>query len=335
MMPAVSPVLSRRLFCVSSLIAAAVPLPARAGQAWPQRTVRLVTRPPDGARNDAMARTLAAGLARRWRQPVTVDYRPGADSTAAVETFLAARDDHALLLCPAGVWTTPPLTHADPSFDPVRDLVPVAPVVQDFIALGVTPKSGFASLGEVIDAARRSPGKLAWASASPAPHLAVSAFLKAAGSRSHLRALSHSDGIAGRSRRGAGGPRLPAAAADHRRGGGRQIRLVAVASTDRAPAAPTVQTVGEAGFPSLAMFSGHSLFGLRDMPAARRAGIADDVATTLREPAVAERLTRLGYRPRLNSPTAFHALLQRERALGSQGGAARLRRYRSAMTVTG
>lgn len=97
-----------------------------------------------------------------------------------------------------------------------------------------------------------------------------------------------------------------------------RIRLVAVASTDRAPGAPTVPTVVEAGFPSLAMASGHSLFGPRDMPATLRARIADDVGAILRGPAIAERLTRMGYRPQLDPPATFQALLQRERAHWSE-----------------
>jgi tripartite-type tricarboxylate transporter receptor subunit TctC len=75
-----------------------------------------------------------------------------------------------------------------------------------------------------------------------------------------------------------------------------------------------VPTVGEAGYPSLAIFEGHSLFGPEDMPTSRRARIADDVAAVLRDPVVAERLTRMGYRPQRESPEAFQALLQRERA---------------------
>jgi tripartite-type tricarboxylate transporter receptor subunit TctC len=107
---------------------------------------------------------------------------------------------------------------------------------------------------------------------------------------------------------------LPASGAVH----SGKVRLIAVASTERAPGAPTVPTVGEAGFASLAMFSGHSLFGARDMPAALRARIGDDVAATLRDPVVAERLMRMGYRPQFDSPAVFQALLQRERARWSE-----------------
>lgn len=77
-------------------------------------------------------------------------------------------------------------------------------------------------------------------------------------------------------------------------------------------------TVGEAGYPSLAIFDGHSLFGPSDMPPMRRLRIADDVAAVLRDPVVAERLTRMGYRPQHELPAAFQALLQRERARWTQ-----------------
>ena len=70
--------------------------------------------------------------------------------------------------------------------------------------------------------------------------------------------------------------------------------------------------------PSLAIFDGHSLFGPSDMPPMRRARIADDVAAVLRDPVVAERLTRMGYRPQHESAAAFQELLQRERAHWTQ-----------------
>jgi tripartite-type tricarboxylate transporter receptor subunit TctC len=313
---AVSHLLSRRLFCAVSLVAVGTPLraePGRAADAWPRRAVRLVARPADGSRNDAMARTLAAALSRRWRQPVVVDYRPGGDGTASVETFLAAHDDHVLLLSPTAVWTTLHLAHDPLSFDPVRDLVPLAPVVQDFIAIGVAPKLGAATLGEVVDAARRSPGQLTWTSSLHVPRLAFQALLKAEGIElTFVPCRSPTGPLADLAEGQVDLAFLPLPSTIGSAQSGR-LRLVAVASADRAPVAPEVPTVGEAGFPSLAMFSGHSLFGARDMPVTRRARIADDVAAALRDPVVAERLSRMGYRLRLDPPDTFLALLQRER----------------------
>jgi len=312
-----SRVLSRRVFCASLLTAAASPSWAealRVEQVWPRRPVRLVTRPADGARSDAMARTLAAALGRRWRQPVIVDYRVDGDGAASVEAFLAARDDHVLLLHSTSVWTTFHLKHAPLSFDPVRDLVPLAPVVQDFIALGVSPRLGSGSLGELVDAARRSPGRLSWASSLQASYLAFSAFLKTAGTEfSFVPYRNPAASIADLADGKVDLAFLPLPPTLDAAQSGR-VRVLAVASADRAPGARDVPTVGEAGYPSLTIFDGHSLFGPSDMPTARRTRIADDVAAVLRDPVVAERLTRMGYRPQHESPASFQALLQRERA---------------------
>ncbi len=314
------PVLSRRLLGALSLAAVVSPVQARterADQVWPRRPVRLVTRAADGARGDAMARTLAAGLARRWRQPVVVDHRPG-DDMASVEALLAARDDHALLLGSTGLWTASQPEPDMLSFDCAHELLPIAPVVQEFIALGVTAGSGFTSLGGVLEAARRRPGKLSWACSLHAPYLAFSAFLRSAETELTFVPCGDPSGpLADLAEARVDLAFLPLPSMSGALQSGR-IRLVAVASAERAPGAAAVPTVGEAGYPSLAMFSGRGLFGRRDMPDAWRARIGDDVAATLRDPVIAERLLRMGYRPRIESPSAFHALLQNERARWSE-----------------
>jgi len=94
------PVPQRRAFLVAALgtaVGAALSFPlrgARAGAdpAWPTRTVRFITLAAPGAGTDAVARTLADALSRRWGQPVVIDNRPGGDGIVSIETFLAARE---------------------------------------------------------------------------------------------------------------------------------------------------------------------------------------------------------------------------------------------------
>jgi tripartite-type tricarboxylate transporter receptor subunit TctC len=312
MTPARSSFPSRRHFlCALPLAVAATP--AEPAPAWPRRAVRLVL-PADGGRGDAMARTLAVALMRRWRQPVIVEYRPGGDGMACVESFLAAHDDHVLLLNPTGLWTTLHLRNDSPSFDPTHDLVPLAPVAQDIVALAVAPNLGLTTLGQVVEAARRNPRRFTLASAAYGPDLAFSAFLKAAGielgptpHRHPMGALAHL--VEGRA--DLAFLPLPPMIGAARAG---KVRLVAVASPERAACAPAIPTAAEAGFPSLVLFDGHALFGPRDMAEAQRARIAGDVVSAVRDPAVAERLARMGYQPCFESTAGFQALLQRERA---------------------
>ena len=104
-------------------------------QTWPQRTVRVILPLPPGTATDIAARLFAQRLAERWGQPVVVENRQGGDGIPAVMSFLAARDNHTLMFSFAGVITINPLIHDKLPYDPARDLVPVASVVDNFFSL--------------------------------------------------------------------------------------------------------------------------------------------------------------------------------------------------------
>jgi tripartite-type tricarboxylate transporter receptor subunit TctC len=312
----------RRAFLAAALgmaVGTALPFSLRSARAgadptWPTRTVRFITLAAPGAGTDAVARTLADTLSRRWAQPVVIDNRPGGDGIVSIETFLAAREGHhTLLFNPNGVWTALPLMHEQLAFDPVRDLIPLCFVVQDFIALAAAPRLGAITLADLVARARAEPGKLTWACAPSVPFLAFTAFLKEAGL--DLTYVPYRNPIAALPDLAEGrvdlaflplAPLIGAAQAG-------KLRLVAVASDDRAPLAPDVPTARQAGFPTLSLFGGHGLFAPKEMPEPLRAHIAGDVRAILADAEVARRLTAMGYIPRTDSTADFAAMLDRER----------------------
>lgn len=284
--------------------------------AWPERPVRLVTLAAPGGGSDAVARTLAEALARRWGQPVLVDNRPGADGIVAVEAFLAARDGlHTLLFANSSTVSVNPLLHERLPYDPVRDLLPLAFVVEDFIAVVAAPSLPAGSLAELVELVRARPaGALNWAAVPGSPHLSFLAFQRAAGVemtfvayRNPLAAIP--DLTQGRVQVAL--VPLGAVLGQVRAGA---VRALAVASPRRAPAAPEVPTGAEAGWPDLGFSGGLGLFAPRDMPGGLRARIAVEVAEALREPDLARRLTTLGYVPRGDGPEAFAAVLAEQGA---------------------
>ena len=235
-----------------SLRAFAQSAPAGAEAAWPTRTVRLVTLAAPGAGTDAVGRTLADALSRRWEQPVVIDNRPGGEGIVSIETFLAAREgNHTLLFNPTGVWTALHLIHENLSFDPVRELIPLSLVVQDFLALAASPRLGAVTLADIVETARSRPGALTWACAPSVPYLAFTSFLKATGLE--LTYVPYRNPFASLPDLAEGRVDLaflplaplvgPAQAG--------KLRLVAVASDERAPLAADVPTATEAGFPAL------------------------------------------------------------------------------------
>ena len=287
---------------------------AGAEPAWPTRTVRLVTLAAPGAGTDAVARTLADALSRRWEQPVVVDNRPGGEGIVSIETFLAAREgDHTLLFNPTGVWTALHLLHENLSFDPVRELIPLSLVVQDFIALAASPRLGAATLADIVASARSRPGALTWACAPSVPYLAFTSFLKDSGLE--LTYVPYRNPFAALPDLAEGRVDLaflplaplvgPAQAG--------KLRLLAVASDERGPLAPDVPTAAEVGFPALSMFGGHCLFAPKEMPDALRARIAADVREITTDADVARRLRAMGYISRTESGHELAVLLERER----------------------
>jgi hypothetical protein len=146
---------------------------ADADQAWPDRTVRIITGSAGGP-PDAAARTLADDFAKRWKKSVIVENRPGADFIIAVRGLLEAQDGHTLLLAPLSVLTVNPLLHGTLPYDPERDFAPISIAVEDFLCVAAAPSLGVNSLSELVKLAATKPGELN-AYAVPAAASAASA----------------------------------------------------------------------------------------------------------------------------------------------------------------
>src|SRR5207253_1735979 len=92
-----------RVLCVTVLSVLVLSAAPSNAQPWPQRTVRVVVPLPPGIPTDLVCRLFADRLSERWRQPVVVENRQGADGMPAVSGFVSARDDHTLLCSFPGI----------------------------------------------------------------------------------------------------------------------------------------------------------------------------------------------------------------------------------------
>ena len=156
--------------CFTLALATPPTLAQTGAQSWPQRTVRLIVPLPPGSGTDIAGRLLAERLAQRWGQPVVVENRQGGDGIPAVTTFLGARDTHQLLLSFAGIITINPMVHERLPYDPVRDLVPIVPVVDNFFGVSATSGLKAESLADLVRIAKAQPGKLNWAATPGLPY---------------------------------------------------------------------------------------------------------------------------------------------------------------------
>jgi tripartite-type tricarboxylate transporter receptor subunit TctC len=156
---------------------------AAAAQTYPARPVRFVVPFPPGNAGDLMARMLAEKLTASMKQNVIVDNRPGAGGNIGAEhAARSAPDGYTVLIAASGIVTANAFLYKLP-FDPQKDLAPVTLLYSGAPVLVVSPKVEQKSLQELIDFARKNPGRLTYASygSGHISHIIGEMFKQAAG----------------------------------------------------------------------------------------------------------------------------------------------------------
>jgi tripartite-type tricarboxylate transporter receptor subunit TctC len=303
----------RSLLALALLAPFVLAAPPAAAQSWPQRTVKFLLPLGPGSGVDIGARLLADRLAARWGQPVVVENRPVGDAVVAISAFVNANDDHVLLMTPTSSFTAHPYLHDNLPYKPT-DLLPIARVSNTLITIGVPAPLEVASLEQLVALARAQPGKLNWAGVTGALDFLFAGFLQRQGLnmtkvpyRNPVEAAS--DLAEGRvhmymSALAIVRPQLQAG----------KVKLLAVTNTVRAPAAPDVPTVKEAGYGELTFDGLVGLFGPTGMPNELRERIAADIrAVVAADPVIGERLTATGQILNIGGPAEFGQATQEQR----------------------
>jgi tripartite-type tricarboxylate transporter receptor subunit TctC len=134
---------------------------------WPERPIRLVVPQATGSATDNIARLVAPEMAKALGQPVIVDNRPGGALTVGIDAVAKATPDgYTIGQGPVGALAITRHMVDKLPYDIERDLQPVALVSTGYMLLAVSPKTGFTSVKELIEYAKKNPGKLFNASSS-------------------------------------------------------------------------------------------------------------------------------------------------------------------------
>jgi tripartite-type tricarboxylate transporter receptor subunit TctC len=284
-------------------------------QIYPTRTVRFIV--PFGAASgtDITARLFADRLAARWGKPVLVENRPGGDGLVAIAAFVGANDDHTLLFAPVGTFTVHPYEHEKLPYDVERDLLPIASVSTIILAVSASASLKVETLGELVALARAQPGKLNAAAANGNADFLLFGFLKSTGLQ--LAKVPYRDILQAPNDLAEGRIQVLmtsfAVVQPQMQTG--KVKVLAVTSRKRAPTAPEVPTVKEAGYPALELESLVGLFGPRGMPGELRERIAvvlGEVAAA--DPVIAARLAVTGQIVNVRGPAEFAVAIEQQRA---------------------
>jgi len=136
-------------------------------QSYPERPVRLIVPQAAGSATDTVARILAAELPNQLGQPVIVENKPGGALTIGLDiTAKSAPDGYTIGMGPVGALAITRHMVAKLPYDIERDFQPIALVTRGHLLLAVSPSLAVNSVQELIEYARKNPGKLMNASSS-------------------------------------------------------------------------------------------------------------------------------------------------------------------------
>jgi tripartite-type tricarboxylate transporter receptor subunit TctC len=289
---------------------------ATAWAQYPTRPIRLFVPNPPGGATDTLARVFAPKLGEALGQPVIVENRPGSNGNLASEaTARAAPDGHTLLLCADAQIVIGPHLYAKMPLDTLKDLEPVASLVNTQMILSVSPALPVANLQEFIDYARRTNPPLAYASiGNGSQHHLVMEMLKARAGIDLLHVPFKGGGPATIALLGGevsvmfGGNSV----AGHIKSG--KMRALAVAGKQRSAAYPDLPRLAEF-YPDLEVTPWLALFGPSGMPAAVLGRLRNETHRLLGDADLREKIRNVGgLEPYVTTPEEFRALLRAEHA---------------------
>jgi tripartite-type tricarboxylate transporter receptor subunit TctC len=298
----------RTLIAATSLVAIGAG-PSRA-QAL-KKTAHLIVGFPAGGATDLIARILADRLRGTYATTVIVENKPGAAARVAVDYIKNAEPDGSeILFTPDFPLTVYPHSFRTLSYDPIRDLVPIAPVSRSTLTFVIGPSvpKSVATLADFVAWCRTNPSNAMFAttSAGGTPHfvgvmLASEAHLALTPVHYRGGAPALQDLIGGHVPASVNpiGETLPLASSG-------KIRILAVASADRSKFLPDVPTMRESGY-NVVLDNWIGTFAPARTPPEIVRALNAAITEAVRTPQMIESLGKMGSEPKYQRPDQFAA----------------------------
>jgi tripartite-type tricarboxylate transporter receptor subunit TctC len=302
----------RRVLCVL--------LAATAGAAfaqYPERPVRLIVPQAAGSATDTVARLLAAEMAGPLGQSVVVEDRPGGALTIGIDLVAkSAPDGYTTGMGPIGAMAITRHMVAKLPYDIERDLQPIALVVKGHLLLAVSPSLPVNSVKELIEYAKKNPGKLMNASSSNGSpgHVGGELFKYMTGTDIvHIPykggAMAINDLIAGHVQ--VMFESLNSISTYARSG---KVRALAVSGSKRSVGFPDLPTIAEAGVPGYDAATWTGVIGPAGMPRPIVLKLNAAINQAIASPMFLARFAQIGDEPAGGTPEEFAETIRRDSA---------------------
>jgi tripartite-type tricarboxylate transporter receptor subunit TctC len=298
------------LFAVAAAVSISA-CPARADD-YPSRPVKIIVPFGAGGPTDVYARAVADKLQKALHQPFVIENRPGAGTTIGTDVVVKAAPDGYTLLMVSGTQTVNETLYSHKPYHLMRDLVPIAPLIDSDLVLVVNPSVPAKNLGELLALARAKPGTLNFGSSGPGSnyHMAVEL----------LKNLTGID-VVHVPYKGSTGMRtdilsgqiqmlfdsVPTMAPWIQAG---KVRALGTSGTTRSPILPNVPTVAEAGVPGFQATLWVGFMAPKGTPMPIVEKLNHEITKILQDPALKEAWAKQGATPVTMAQPQFASFMQ-------------------------
>lgn len=272
---------------------------------YPERPLRAIVPFTTGGPNDILARVISPLLSKALGQNVIVENRPGADGRIGIEALARAAPDGYTILFSGGAVALIPAIKRTVPYDPIRDIQPVSELGTSPYLIAVHPQVPAKNVMQLIDLAKKNPGKLNGSSGGNSTFMSLVLFQIKTGTQ-----------IVNIPYKGAGDAGLAVARGEadmaimdssafgqHLQSG--RIRALAVAADKRSPTFPALPTAKEAGLPDYTASSLFGVFTTGKTPPDIVRKLNMEINKVVAAPEISKRLVALGLEPSQKSVEQF------------------------------
>lgn len=287
---------------------------AGAQDAYPNQAIRFVVPAASGGPTEIVTRMLAENMSKDLGVPVIVEAKPGAGGNIGAEAVVRAKPDgYTILMGTIGTNAINQTLYKNMSYKPLEDLVPVSQVVQYPLVVVVNPELPIHTIADLVNYAKKNPGKLNRASGGTGTsmHMSGVLFNKLAGIdtlhipyKGSRPALT--DVVGGQADYAFDSMvvALPLIQAG-------KLRAIAVTGPDRSPALPNVPAIKET-YPEYVMTSWIGVFAPAGTPKPAVDRLQQSISKALKDPAINQQLTSQAAQPVGSTPEAFKKFVEDE-----------------------
>ncbi|MDB5838174.1 MAG: LacI family transcriptional regulator [Herminiimonas sp.] len=318
--------IKKNLFRLFSVVAAtaAVTLsvsPLSYAQSYPSGPISFVVPYPPGGASDVIARLIGQKLSERYGQPVVIENKPGANGNIALELVARAKNDgHTILMGNVGPNAINAGLYKQLRFDPINSFAPITMASSVPVLLVVNPNLPVKNVPELISYIKANAGKINFATGGvgSATHLTAELFKSMAGVDITMipykgDAPALNDVLSGKDVAITFATSI--AATPYVKSG--KVRLIGVASTQRAQAFPDTPTVAET-LPGFESTSWGGVLAPAGTPAPVIASLNTEIVKILRMPEIKAKISGMGAEVVDSTPDEFKTFIRDEIAKWSK-----------------